>query len=33
MRQAVFLEADICRADLLLEIETHATAPGRLDPT
>jgi len=30
MRQAVFLEADICRAELLVEIETHATAPGRL---
>ncbi|MFT4267791.1 MAG: hypothetical protein QM586_11330 [Xenophilus sp.] len=32
MRRAVFLEADICRADLLLEIETHASAQGRLDP-
>ena len=31
MRQAVFLEADICRADLLVEIETHGTAPGQLN--
>lgn len=30
MRQAVFLEADICRADLLVEIETHGTAAGSL---
>ncbi len=30
LRQAVFLEADICRSDLLVEIEAHATAPGEL---
>lgn len=33
MRSAVFLEADICRADLLVEIETHATARGSLAPS
>lgn len=32
MRRAVFLEADICRADLLVEIETHGTAAGSLIP-
>ena len=31
VRQAVFLEADVCRQDLLVEIEAHAVAPGRLD--
>lgn len=30
VRHAVFLEADICRSDLLVEIEAHAVAPGRL---
>lgn len=30
LREAVFLEADICRSDLLVEIEAHATAPGEL---
>lgn len=30
LRDAVFLEADICRSDLLVEIEAHATAPGEL---
>ena len=29
-RHAVYLEADICRSDLLVEIEAHAVAPGRL---
>jgi len=29
VRGAVYLEADICRGDLLVEIEAHATAPGR----
>uniref|UniRef100_UPI000A6B2BE2 hypothetical protein n=1 Tax=Pseudomonas aeruginosa TaxID=287 RepID=UPI000A6B2BE2 len=28
VRGAVYLEADICRGDLLVEIEAHATAPG-----
>lgn len=32
LRRAVFLEADICRSDLLVEIEAHATAPGELRP-
>jgi hypothetical protein len=27
---AVYLEADICRQDLLVEIEAHAVAPGAL---
>lgn len=31
-RSAIYLEADICRADLLVEIEAHAVAPGRLNP-
>jgi chorismate lyase/3-hydroxybenzoate synthase len=30
IRNAVYLEADICRSDLLVEIEAHAVAPGRL---
>ncbi|MEJ8822859.1 hypothetical protein WKW80_12600 [Variovorax humicola] len=30
MRQAVYLEADICRSDLLVEIEAHATEAGEL---
>jgi len=30
LRHAVFLEADICRSDLLVEIEAHATAAGQL---
>ncbi len=30
MRHAVFLEADICRSDLLVEIETHAAEAGEL---
>lgn len=30
IRHAVYLEADICRSDLLVEIEAHAVAPGRL---
>ncbi len=30
VRHAVYLEADICRQDLLVEIEAHATAPGTL---
>ena len=29
-RHAVYLEADICRSDLLVEIEAHAVAAGRL---
>lgn len=29
-RRAVYLQADICRSDLLLEIEGHATADGAL---
>ncbi len=29
VRGAAYLEADICRGDLLVEIEAHATAPGR----
>ncbi|MGM9489837.1 hypothetical protein [Ideonella sp. YS5] len=28
--QAIYLQADICRGDLLVEIEAHATAPGEL---
>lgn len=32
LRHAVFLEADICRQDLLVEIEAHAVAPGTLNP-
>ncbi len=32
LRHAVFLEADICRQDLLVEIEAHAVAPGALNP-
>jgi chorismate lyase / 3-hydroxybenzoate synthase len=30
LRHAVYLEAAICRADLLVEIEAHAFAPGAL---
>ncbi len=30
LRNAVFLQADICRADLLVEIEAHAIAAGAL---
>ena len=30
LRRAVFLQADVCRADLLVEIEAHAVAPGAL---
>lgn len=30
MRQAVFLEADICRSELLVEIEAHACAAGEV---
>ena len=30
MRHAVFLQADICRSELLVEIEAHATEPGEL---
>lgn len=30
---AVILHADVCRSDLLLEIEAHAWAPGELQPT
>lgn len=30
LQLAVFLQADICRHDLLVEIEAHAFAPGRL---
>jgi chorismate lyase / 3-hydroxybenzoate synthase len=29
-RQALYLQADICRSDLLVEIEAHATATGAL---
>ena len=29
-RTAVYLQADICRAELLVEIEAHAVAPGKL---
>ncbi|MEK8031518.1 hypothetical protein AACH06_11885 [Ideonella sp. DXS29W] len=29
-RQAIYVQADICRGDLLLEVEAHATAPGAL---
>ena len=29
-RHAVYLEADICRSDLLVEIEAHTVATGRL---
>jgi len=32
VRQAVYLEADICRQDLLVEIEAHAVAPGAIRP-
>ncbi|MGI4777452.1 MAG: Rid family hydrolase [Janthinobacterium lividum] len=31
LRHAVVLEADICRQDLLVEIEAHAVAPGTLN--
>ncbi|CAN5431921.1 pteridine-dependent deoxygenase [soil metagenome] len=31
VREAVFLEADVCRQDLLVEIEAHAVAAGRLN--
>ncbi len=31
LRHAVYLEADICRQDLLVEIEAHAVAGGSLD--
>ncbi len=30
VRHAVYLEADICRSDLLVEIEAHAVAAGKL---
>ena len=30
VRSAVFLQADICRADLQIEIEAHAFAPGEV---
>ncbi|MDP9901873.1 chorismate transformation enzyme, FkbO/Hyg5 family [Variovorax ginsengisoli] len=30
VRQAVFLEADVCRQDLLVEIEAHAVSTGTL---
>ncbi len=30
LRHAIVLEADVCRSDLLVEIEAHAVAPGRL---
>lgn len=30
VRHAVYLQADICRSDLLVEIEAHAVAAGRL---
>jgi enamine deaminase RidA (YjgF/YER057c/UK114 family) len=30
LRNAVYLQADICRRDLLVEIEAHAMAPGAL---
>jgi chorismate lyase/3-hydroxybenzoate synthase len=30
VRHAVYLEADICRQDLLVEIEAHAVGPGIL---
>jgi enamine deaminase RidA (YjgF/YER057c/UK114 family) len=29
-RSAVYVEADICRADLLVEIEAHGSAPGEV---
>jgi hypothetical protein len=29
-RHAVYLEADICRSDLLVEIEAHTVAAGQL---
>jgi chorismate lyase/3-hydroxybenzoate synthase len=29
-RQAIYVQADICRGDLLVEIEAHATEPGAL---
>lgn len=29
-RQAIYVQADICRGDLLLEVEAHATTPGAL---
>jgi chorismate lyase/3-hydroxybenzoate synthase len=32
LRNAVYLQADICRRDLLVEIEAHAMAPGALTP-
>ena len=32
LRHAVFLQADICRTDLLMEIEAHALATGALNP-
>jgi chorismate lyase/3-hydroxybenzoate synthase len=31
-RHAVVVQADICRADLLVEIEAHAFAPGEVTP-
>ncbi|NML18545.1 chorismate transformation enzyme, FkbO/Hyg5 family [Azohydromonas caseinilytica] len=30
VRSAVMLQADVCRADLLVEIEAHGSAPGEL---
>ncbi len=32
VRQAVYLEADVCRQDLLVEIEAHAVASGAITP-
>lgn len=32
-RTALYLEADICRSDLLVEIEAHAFAAGRIGPS
>jgi hypothetical protein len=29
-RDIAYLHADVCRSDLLVEIEAHAFAPGRL---
>jgi hypothetical protein len=29
-RRAIYVQADICRGDLLVEIEAHATEPGAL---
>ena len=32
VRKAIFLQADICRSDLLVEIEAHAVAAGTVSP-